>query len=471
MSSRASLETGVLYCDDNWRRLAQLPGECVDLIYLDPPFFSNKHYEVIWGDEAEVRSFDDRWEGGIEHYVGWMRDRLMEMHRVLAPNGTIYLHCDWRASHYLKLELDRIFGRRNFLNEIIWCYDTGGRATTAFPRKHDTIFRYGKTRRAAFYYDQVALPRDPTTMHESVFTDDQGRRYQRNIKGGKEYRYYLDKGVLPNDWWTDIQALNPAAKERLGYPTQKPEELLQRIISASSRRGDTVLDPFCGCGTTVAVAEKLGRRWVGVDISPQAVEVMRLRLGRLGVTPRIVGLPTTIDALRPMDHFDFQHWIIQRVLGTQSPRKARDGGIDGYSFFEHLPIQVKQSEHVGRKVVDEFETAIERSGKHMGYVIAFSFTRDAYEEAARSKRGRTAVTLVKVEDVLRVGELIEAADRLHLPPDLSKLTPDLMGLFGALQRAAEERPFSDAPAVEAKPSGPELISSLRRRRGVTPSRS
>src|SRR3989344_5368176 len=169
--------------------------------------------------------------------------------------------------------MDAIFGKNNFLNEIVWCYDTGGRTTTSFPKKHDIIMRYGKTADIQFYYDQVALPRDTSTMHETILTDETGRKYQKNFKAGKEYRYYLDKGVLPNDWWADIQAINPSAKERLGYPTQKPEALLERIIKAPSKEGDLVLDPFCGCGTTLAVAERLNRKWVGIDITMLAINL------------------------------------------------------------------------------------------------------------------------------------------------------------------------------------------------------
>lgn len=137
------LETGVIYCDDNLQRLSQFPAESVDLIYLDPPFFSNRHYEVIWGDEAEVRSFEDRWQGGIHVYVDWMRERVMELHRILRPTGTIYLHCDEHASHYLKVMMDDVFGRRNFLNEIIWHYQSAsGKPKKWLHKNHDTILRY-----------------------------------------------------------------------------------------------------------------------------------------------------------------------------------------------------------------------------------------------------------------------------------------------------------------------------------------
>lgn len=434
MAPVSYLETGVLYCNDNLARLAQFPAACVDLVYLDPPFFSNRNYEVIWGDEAEVRSFKDRWDKGIHHYVGWLKERLIEVHRVLKPTGTMYLHCDWHASHYMKVELDKIFGYRRFLNEIVWCYDTGGRATASFPRKHDTLLRYGRSPRTAFYYDQVALPRDSSTMHEPILSDEKGRKYQRNIKGGKEYRYYLDKGVLPNDWWTDIQALNPAAKERLGYPTQKPEALLARIIAASTAKGDIVLDPFCGCGTTVAVAERMGRQWIGIDISDRAVRIMNQRVLKEGAKNiRLVDVPTTEADLRKLGWFGFQNWVIERMNGTHAPVSADKLGVDGYSFMEHLPIQVKQQAGVGRKEVDKFQSAVRREGRDKGFLVAFSFTRDARKEAGRAK----------LEDGLDI-QLVTVGELLGMEPDMLE---DLM---------------KHVRKDEALPSPEQLVSSASR---------
>jgi DNA modification methylase len=262
MSTAGYLETGVLYCDDNLHRLAQFPAECIDLIYLDPPFFSNRDYEVIGGDEAEVRSFEDRWEGGISAYTSWMRERVVELHRVLRPTGSMYLHCDWHASHYLKVMLDDVFGTSNFLNNIVWLYGLGGSSKRHWPRKHDDILWYSKTPDGhCFEADQV-----PATS--------------ARMKG--------EMKKAPDFW--DIPAINNMAKERLGYPTQKPEALLERIIRSSSRRDDVVLDPFAGCGTTQVVAHRLGRRWVGIDISPTAVELTRRRVAKLGAAAKLVGM-------------------------------------------------------------------------------------------------------------------------------------------------------------------------------------
>ena len=281
--TRSTVDTNLLYYGDNLGILRDyIADDSVDLIYLDPPFFSNRNYEVIWGDEAEVRSFEDRWQGGIQVYVEWMRERVMEMHRILKRTGTIYLHCDWHAVHYLKVMMDDLFGRESFRNEIIWSYKYGGRSKQDFGRKHDTILRYTKSRSFTFNHDDVRVPHEPASLEANFRNvDEQGRRYRTGVwKSGKEYRYYADEGRSRDDVWIDIGSLHQADKERLGYPTQKPEKLLETIIKASSNAGDIVLDPFCGCGTTLVAAEKLGRQWIGIDISPTAVGLRRRRLRR-----------------------------------------------------------------------------------------------------------------------------------------------------------------------------------------------
>jgi DNA methylase/Restriction endonuclease len=310
--------------------------------------------------------------------------------------------------------------------------------------------------------------------------------WPEKAEGVPNYRYYLDDapGVALQDIWSyqpgtqgmvydcpdeaidqGVKWLSPQDAERVGYPTQKPEGVLARIIQASSKEGDIVLDPFCGCGTTIAAAEKLNRQWIGIDVSPQAIEVMKLRLGKLGATPKIIGVPTSVADLRQLGPFEFQHWIVQRVMGTQSPRKVADMGIDGYSFLEDAPIQVKQSERVGRPEIDKFETAVERSGRDKGYVVAFSFTKGAHEETARAKRDAgIEIVLVTVEDVVEVGELIDSADRDGRAPDLSGIAPDLMGLFAALEKSVEDRPFYPPPRKDSKPSARDLIESARKRK-------
>ena len=374
-------EPNTIYCGDCKEVLKKFPDECVDLIYMDPPFFSNKKYEVIWKDGYEVRAFEDRWKGGIEHYIGWMEERTRECHRVLKKTGSIYLHCDWHASHYLKVMMDRVFGYNNFRNEIVWCYS---RSTSprqkVWGRMHDNILFYTKSREWTFNVDDVRLP----------YSDSSKKRegYSKKIFVAKgDLKCKLNpKGKFPEDWW-QIPFIRPNAKERLGYPTQKPEALLERIIKASSNPGDIVLDPMCGCGTAVAVAHKLGRQWIGIDVSPTACRLMTDRLRSLGVSigeNDIVGLPRTIEELRSMQPFEFQNWVCQKLGGRVNPKRVVDGGFDGWTFDGGL-IQAKRTEKVGRTVVDQFETTLRREGKDKGIIVAFSFTRDAYEEVARAK--------------------------------------------------------------------------------------
>jgi DNA modification methylase len=502
MAPISYLETGVLYCDDNLHRLSEFPDECIDLIYLDPPFFSNRNYEVIWGDEAEVRSFEDRWDGGIQVYVEWLTDRLRQLHRVLKPTGSFFLHCDPNASHYLKVRLDEMFGPRNFRNEIVWKRFSAKNDPKRFGRSHDTLLYYTKSAKYTWHPQYGPFEEDYIQENYRYVEEETGRRYRlsdltankpggdvdyewhgmrpykgrhwaysrenmdRFLKEGRivfrrtgmpVYKRYLDEqpGVPLQDVWTDIR-LTAGSKERVGYPTQKPEALLERIIIASSNEGDVILDPFCGCGTTVAVAERLGREWIGIDISPTAMGVMQHRLLKQtngAVNPKIIGLPVTLDDLKAIGHFEFQNWVIRRIHGTPAPRKSGDMGIDGYSFMEQLPVQVKQSERVGRNTVDNFETAVRRSGKGKGYIVAFSFARGAKEEAAR----------VKAAESLEI-VLIKVADLLDGPPE--RITPTLDRLFPKLPKSVLDLPLPPARPKAAKPRPEELIESDLEARGV-----
>ncbi len=257
------LEPNRLIWGDNLHAMRTLPSESVDLIYIDPPFFSNRVYNVIWGDEHEERSFSDIWEGGLDGYLIWLNARLYEMKRLLKPTGSIYVHCDWHASHYIKVEMDKIFGYENFQNEIVWGYRGMPSKAKKFQAKHDVILFYGASKQAVF--NTITGP--PTAG--SLRTFESGRRRGYNANNAKKmvtvfdwgkYRKAVDRGVIPadlkpvefkggepplNDWWADIKILGgPKNKERVGYPTQKPEALLDRIIRASSNEGDMVL---AGC--------------------------------------------------------------------------------------------------------------------------------------------------------------------------------------------------------------------------------
>lgn len=288
----------------------------IDLIYLDPPFNSNTNYAAPIGSDAAGAEFKDTWglsdideawcelikdtESDLYHlfhavklihgdsmmsYLIYMTPRLQEMHRLLKPTGSLYLHCDPTASHYLKLVLDTIFGKQNFRNEIIWCYGLGGSSPKFWSRKHDTLFFYVKTNN--YYFNKPVMPSSSAMM------------------AGKP------KGML--DVWVDIPSLNNMAKERTGYPTQKPLALLERIIQASSNPRDMVLDPFCGCATTCIAAEKLDREWVGIDISSTAASLVKQRM---------------IEETTLLDNF-------QPIHRTDIPQRTDLGKIPKYNCQEN----------------------------------------------------------------------------------------------------------------------------------------
>lgn len=408
-----------------------MPPNSIDLIYLDPPFFSNRHYEVIWGDEAEVRSFSDRWEGGIHHYVGWMKERVLEMHRVLSPKGSLYLHCDWHASYYLKQMLDDVFGADNFQNEVVWYYKGAGVSPKRWARRHDTIFFYAKGKE--WYFNP-----DPVRDAYAESTKERFSHYIGNIRGGHNFgeQSLNPKGKHPDDVW-QIKIVAPSAKARLGYPTQKPEELLNRIILASSPDGGTVLDPFSGCGTTLVSAQQNNRHWIGIDISPTACNLMNRRLAKIGFTDtKLVGMPTSVEDLKTLKPFEFQNWIVDRINGIQSNKKVGDMGIDGWTWMLHDPIQIKQSEGIGRETIDKFESAIQRAEKKKGFIIAFSFTRGSYEEVARVKESGLEIHLIEVKDILKDINAIYALMGVSI--GLPELTTVPMPEINVRARSAEE---------------------------------
>jgi DNA modification methylase len=393
------LETNLIYCGDNLEVLAKFPEKSVDLIYADPPFFSNKHYEIIWGNGAEMKVYEDRWKGGINVYIEWMKDRLFQCHRVLKDTGSMYLHCDWHATHRLRVAMGEIFDERNFRNEIIWSYKRWTASKKSLPRMHDTILFY--TKGQTFTFNPPMTPNiNPNPSQYVSAKDEAGKTIVLRDKTGKPVKREIAREIQIGDVW-DIPLMSPVSKERLGYPTQKPEALLKRIIEASSNKGDIVLDPFCGGGTTIAVAHQLGRKWIGIDVSPIACKKMRDRLIKGGATNiRIIGAPKTVSELKKLSDWQFQNWVIDRIGGVPSSKKTDDKGVDGYTFMAREPVQVKQSEDIGRNVVDNFETAMRRKHKTTGYIVAFSFGKGAYEEAARAKlEDNLDIKLVRVDEM------------------------------------------------------------------------
>ena len=257
---------GTLICSDNLPLMRSLPDGACDLIYLDPPFKTQRVRAARDGPR-----YDDHWQGGLRPYLDFLRPRLAEAHRLLPEKGSLYVHLDWRAVHYVKVELDRIFGADNFLNEIIWSYRTGGLSARWFARKHDTILLYARSSG----HHTFNVVRAGAFRTDGLNRDARGRPY-KNTRNGRLY-FHPDGPALTDVW--DIPFLSTVSLERTGYPSQKPEALLERIIRASSDPGDVVADFFCGSGTTCAVAARLGRRWLGCDNSEEAVAIAALRLG------------------------------------------------------------------------------------------------------------------------------------------------------------------------------------------------
>ena len=447
-----------------------------DLIYLDPPFNSNRDYNVLFKEgvtdsQAQVQAFEDSWhwtdeaqyifeelvgtrksktkineqvsnlmqalEKLVGHndvlaYLTMMTIRLIELRRVLKKTGSIYLHCDPTASHYLKIVMDAIFGKQNFQNEIIWHYRRWSAAASRFQRMHDIIFWYTKSDKYIF-----TKPLQPYTNPEYI------EDTVRGVVGGKLVRLkdekgeYLkrekeNKGVLMHDVWEDINFIPPTAKERLGYPTQKPEALLERIINASSKEGDLILDPFCGCGTTVAVAERLNRQWVGIDITALAINLIKKRIQNQfpGRPMRITvdGLPKDLTGAKSLfkkDPFEFEYWVLDLVNAMPAQSKSKenmrgaDKGIDGIitfikdmkdnkPIFGRLVVQVKGG-GVQRNDIATLKGDVEREKADGGLFITLEEpTRPMREEAVGA--GKFGVSFSKFEfpkiQIITIKELL-----------------------------------------------------------------
>ena len=464
-----------LYFGDNLHILREMDAGSVDLIYLDPPFNSNATYNVLFrersGEEsaAQITAFDDTWQWSMESeysfrevvtdgpeklgqllqamrqflgqndmmaYLTMMAQRMAELHRVLKPTGSIYLHCDPTASHYLKLLMDATFGADSFRNEIVWKRSAAHSDANACGRAHDIILLYARNRRMFAWNKQYQeYDRSYVESHYRYKTDD-GRVYRTDnltatslSGGGYEYEWngvtriwrrpresmenlhnqgrirytrngvaeqirYLDEmpGVPLQDVWVDLPPINSQARERLGYPTQKPEALLERIIQASSNEGDVVLDPFCGCGTAVAVAERLKRRWIGIDITHLAISLMKSRLHDTFGTSlsdyEVIGVPQDLESARALavesEHdgrYQFEYWALGLVDARPSNRGKRgaDSGIDGYiNFFDdnsgkakRIIVQVK-SGSVQRNQIATLKGDMEREKAEMGLFITLN---------------------------------------------------------------------------------------------------
>ena len=309
--------------------------EQVQLIYLDPPFGTGDvfHSKLMTGHgKLTLPTYTDNMEEGA--YLSWMRDILTGARDLLSPSGSLYLHIDYRMSAKLRLMLDELFGESNFMNEIVWCYKSGGRATRYYPRKHDTILFYRKSARVFFDISAVGRPRGPEKRnHMKRFIDEEGRICFTIRSAGKIYTYYEDTPVYPSDVWDDIEHLQQKDTERLGYATQKPEALLNRVILASSKPGDIVCDLFSGSGTTAAAAMKLGRRFLAVDASPLAIYTLRARLLKAASTHSLLEGENELVLRYPADNTPAK--ISAKITTTRSRRMLL---LESASFSPAYPL-------------------------------------------------------------------------------------------------------------------------------------
>lgn len=396
------METNIILHGDCKDRLSEIPTGSVDLIYLDPPFFTNKKYEERMQDTSEAMkaSFEDRWAGGVDHFIKWIRPALSECHRVLKDTGSIYLHCDWHADSELDIEMKRIFveGGGNFLNKIVWHYGGFGRGGKIFLRKHDTILLYSKGKEHLF--------NEQREEYGKVSKEREGKKAYTGMPDGKggyvgkgEVMKLHPGGKLMDDVWY-IPNINPMAKERLGYPTQKPEKLLERIIKTSSNEGDIILDPFMGSGTTLAVAAKLNRNFIGIDISERACQIAKTRLGGIKVLEgqdiRVLYKNESIGYLKDMYKEEFEKWACERCGGRHlGGVRDRDGELpDG------TPIEVKtfrESEKIGRAVVQKLVGVAHKSGMKKGILVGWDFSKEAIIETDKQEKQGIEIELCKVE--------------------------------------------------------------------------
>jgi site-specific DNA-methyltransferase (adenine-specific) len=460
-----------LYYGDNLEVLRKyIKDESIDLCYIDPPFNSKRNYNQIYNnlgkeDQAQAQAFVDTWtwdnhanealeeiqsnyqgkftshtidlidgltkvlgKGSLLAYLVSMTLRIVEIHRVLKSTGSFYLHCDPTASHYLKIVLDTVFCSQggDFKNEIIWCYGSGGASKNHFSKKHDVILYYSKSSNNFIF--NVDLVREPYSSPEKV---------EHKIIKGKAYQRKHELGRIPFDWWT-IPILTNTAKERLGYPTQKPEALLERIIKASSNKGDVILDAYCGCGTTIAVAERLERNWIGIDITYQSISLMLKRLedsfGK-NVLDKIElnGIPKDLEsakalATKPDDRTrkEFEKWAVLTYSNNRAvinDKKGADKGIDAIAYFqgdkdnrEKIVFQVK-SGNVKSGDIRDLQGTMTLQGAALGIFITLKPPSKDMIQTAKSAgiyRSRYMSQSVDKIEIVTVQEILEQKKRLDV---------------------------------------------------------
>jgi DNA modification methylase len=510
-----------LFFGDNLDVLREsIKDESVDLIYLDPPFNSSADYNVLFKgakgheSDAQITAFEDTWHWGEQAerefgellqqtntnvaemmralrqflgendmmaYLTMMASRLLELHRVLKETGSLYLHCDPTASHYLKIVLDGVFGVEHYRNEIIWKRTTSHSSAKKYAPIHDVILYYSRGLKPTWIPPKVEHDEEYLEKYYR-YDDGDGRLYWRNSltaagirhgssglpwrgidvaatgqhwkfktetldeldktgkiywptggKGFPQIKRYRDEltGVAVGDIWTDIDRINQVATERLGYPTQKPLALLDRIVLASSNPGDVVLDPFCGCGTAVHSAQKLGRQWLGIDITHLAISLIEKRLKDAfpGIEFEVHGTPKDYEGARNLaerDKYQFQWWACSLVNAQPygGKKKGADGGVDGLIFFQDevghpkkIIVSVKGGEHVGVTMVKDLLATIIRQKAEIGLFVTLNApTKPMITEAiaAGVYKSPTGATFSKIQ-ILQIEHLIEKTEGARYP--------------------------------------------------------
>jgi DNA modification methylase len=515
---RGKQSPNTLYYGDNLDILRRyIDDECIDLIYLDPPFNSNADYNVLFAEKdgtqahAQIKAFEDTWTWDLEAaqeyaevlrsphtrvaaclkgihdflggsdmmaYLSMMAIRLIELRRVLKKTGAIYLHCDPTASHYLKFVMDAVFGPENYVNEIVWkrqsSHNDAKQGSKHFGRIHDVLLFYRRSYDAPFNHQYRAYDEEYLEKFYKHVEPGTGRRYslgditapggaseikknpfyeflgverfwrfskeemQRLYKAGvivqtkpgavPRQKRYLDegKGVPVGTIWEDIELLQAYDAERLGYPTQKPSALLERVVAASSNEGDIVLDPFCGCGTTIAAAQKLNRRWIGIDITHLAINLIKVRLAdsfgsKITDSYKVIGEPEDFESARALaeqDKYQFQYWALGLVNARPiEERKGADRGIDGRLYMtdsagetKSIIIQVKAG-HVTSSQIRDLRGVIEREEAAIGVFISLepatsAMRKEAAEAGFFQTRSVSAtkhprLQILSIEDLLK----------------------------------------------------------------------
>jgi len=463
-----------LYYGDNLEILGEYIGNnSIDLIYLDPPFNSKQSYNILFAEKngtqspAQIKAFEDTWhwdrkaeetyreiveslprkvadltkalrsflgENDMMAYLVMMAIRLQELHRVLKSTGSIYLHCDPTASHYLKLLMDAVFGVKNIKNEIIWHYRRWTAPANRFQKLHDIIFFYTKGNNYIF--------NQQLTQYTNGSIERKKQGILHRFKAGEvpflvSNKEIQKEGVPENDVW-HIPFIAPSARERLGYPTQKPEALLERIIKASSNEGDIVLDPFCGCGTTIAVAEKSRRKWIGIDITHLAISLIKHRLEDSfggGVEYGVIGEPTDLkgaEELAKQDPYQFQWWALGLVgarPAESEKKKGADKGIDGCIYFHDEPKMVKTKAiiiqvkcgHINRGMIDALKGVVEREEAQIGVFITLQKpTKPMQKEALSAGFYKSPLDkdYPKIQ-ILTIKDLINGNKNIERPPKVA----------------------------------------------------